>query len=321
MKSFSSSFLGNFTFLLGALLIATTGVLRYSASSAASEASAHARVAQQIVTTLDELTEQMVRSESDQRGFLLTRDEAFVRAREHDHVELLDAVAMLRRLVAQDPKQLAEIDKINVLLVARNDRFLMSAEERRVSGLDTVIWRLAGTGKRAADTDAMIEALRAQAVAELERSLAEEEAQQSFASKALLMASAIGLLVLLPAYGGFYLQSRARDRSESKLRLINERLPGVLYQARRGPQGKFSLTYVSGFQPGRSRTAPRSRTGNRWSSRSTSATSCTFAPSWRAPWNRFRCFVVTTGYPNQTVARSGCTTKPPWYGSRTAASC
>jgi signal transduction histidine kinase/DNA-binding response OmpR family regulator/HPt (histidine-containing phosphotransfer) domain-containing protein len=255
MKSFSSSFLGNFTFLLGALLIATTGVLRYSASSAASEASAHARVAQQIVTTLDELTEQMVRSESDQRGFLLTRDEAFVRAREHDHVELLDAVAMLRRLVAQDPKQLAEIDKINVLLVARNDRFLMSAEERRVSGLDTVIWRLAGTGKRAADTDAMIEALRAQAVAELERSLAEEEAQQSFASKALLMASAIGLLVLLPAYGGFYLQSRARDRSESKLRLINERLPGVLYQARRGPQGKFSLTYVSGFQPGRSRTA------------------------------------------------------------------
>ena len=255
MKSFSSSFLGNFTFVAGALLISTMGVVLYSATSAARDASAHARVAQEIVTTLDELTEQTVRTESDQRAFLLTQDEAFATARDRDQQRLQDAIALLRGLVAPDPGQLGEVEKVNGLLVARYQRFRTNGEERRVAGLDAVVGRLVGAGRRAAETDSMIETLRERAVTQLERRLAEERAQQSLAIKALLLASAIGLLVLLPAYGGFYVQSRARDRSESKLRLINERLPGVLYQARRGPQGKFSLTYVSGFQPGRSRTA------------------------------------------------------------------
>jgi signal transduction histidine kinase/CheY-like chemotaxis protein/HPt (histidine-containing phosphotransfer) domain-containing protein len=254
MKIISSSFLGNFTFLLGALLIATMGVVLYSATSAARDASAHARVAQDIVTTLDELTEQTVRCESDQRGFLLTQDEAFARAREADRDKVQAAIALLRRLMASEPRQLSDLNKVNELLVARYRRFVAGAEERRVSGLDAVVGRLAGAGKRAAEVDTLIESLRQQAVTLLEQRLAEERAQQSFAIKALVLASAIGLLVLLPAYGGFYVQSRARDRSESRLRLINERLPGVLYQARRAPDGKLSLTYVSGFDPGRSRT-------------------------------------------------------------------
>ncbi|GAC1603250.1 MAG: hypothetical protein NVS3B2_07590 [Ramlibacter sp.] len=255
MKLTSSSFLGNFTFLLGALLLATMGVVLYSATSAARDASAEARVAQQIVTTLDELTEQTVRCESDQRAFLLTDDEAFATARERDRARVQEAIAVLRRLVASDPRQLRDVEKVNELLGARYKRFLAASEARRVSGLDAVVGRLAGAGKRGAEIDTLIASLREQAVSVLERRLSEERAQQAFAIKALLLASVIALLVLVPVYVGFHVQSRARDRSESKLRLINERLPGVLYQARRSPQGQFSVTYISGFEAGGRRNA------------------------------------------------------------------
>jgi signal transduction histidine kinase/DNA-binding response OmpR family regulator/HPt (histidine-containing phosphotransfer) domain-containing protein len=255
MKFISSSFLGNFTFLLGALLLATMGVVLYSAISVARDATEHAQVAQDIVTTLDELTEQVVRSQSDQRAFLLTDDDSFSKARDGDHVRLLNAIALLRPMMAADAGQLRDIDKVNALLVARYNRYVAHSEDRRISGLPAVVGRLEGAGTRSAEIDTLIESLRQHAVTQLERRMAEQRAQRSFALKALLLTSAIGLLVLLPAYGGFYVQSRARDRSENKLRLINARLPGVLYQARRSLQGKISVTYVSGFNPGRSLTA------------------------------------------------------------------
>ncbi len=252
MKFISSSFLGNFTFLLGALLISTMGVVLYWATTAAREASALARGAQEIVTTLDELTEQVVRAESDQRGFILTGNEQFAQARDLDHGKIEQAIAQLRALLAAQPSHLAELDRANALLLGRKGRYLEASALRRTAGLEPLVGRLAGAGQRAAEIDGLINTVRAQAVAVLEHRRVEEGAQQAFAIKVLLLASAIGLLVLVPAYGGFLVQSRARDRSESKLRLINERLPGILYQARRGADGVFAVTYISGgVQQGR----------------------------------------------------------------------
>ena len=246
MKFISSSFLGNFTFLLGALLITTMGAVLYSATSAAREASASARHAQQIVTTLDDLTEQTVRAESDQRGFVLAGTDDFLMARDRDHQKIEQALADLSRLVAADPKQLRTVEKVSALLKARKERYLASEAVRRTSGLEAVVGRLAGAGRRAAEVDALTDALRQDAVSVLERRRAEEQGQQEFAIKVLILASAISVVVLVPAFFGFSAQSRARDRSEKKLRLINERLPGILYQVRRSPEGTFKVTYASG---------------------------------------------------------------------------
>ena len=257
MKLISSGFLGNFTFLLGALLITTMGVVLYSATSAARDASLSARHAQDIVTTLDEISEQAIRSESNQRGFLLTGTEAFVAARRNDQVKLKRAIGELGRLVAADPRQLREVEKLVGLVRSRDERFLESEALRRSAGVEAAASRLGAQGRgRAAGIDALTDALREEAVSLLERRRVEEEAQQSFAITVLILASAISVVVLLPAYFGFAVQSRARDRSEKKLRLINERLPGVLYQLSRSTDGKFLVTYASGaVKPGRS-TAP-----------------------------------------------------------------
>jgi signal transduction histidine kinase/DNA-binding response OmpR family regulator/CHASE3 domain sensor protein/HPt (histidine-containing phosphotransfer) domain-containing protein len=232
--------------LLGALLIATMGVVLYWATTAAREASALARDAQEIVATLDEITEQMLRAEADQRGFMLTGDEEFSAARDRDQGKVVEAIARLRKLVAASPKQLADVDKVEALLLGRHGRYLDASALLREKGLQAVVGRLAGAGKRSAEIGAVIRSVRVQALGLLERRRADELAQQAFAIKVLILAATIGFIVLVPAYLGFYVQSRARDRSENKLRLINERLPGVLYQARRSPQGRFSITHISG---------------------------------------------------------------------------
>lgn len=147
MKFVSSSFLGNFTFLLGALLIATMGVVLYSATTSAREASVLARHAQEIVSTLDEITEQTVRTESDQRGFILTGSEDFAiaRDRDRDHDRIDQAIAQLRRLAADNPRQLREVDKVHGLLTARKGRFLDASAVRRTAGPEAQVMSIADT--------------------------------------------------------------------------------------------------------------------------------------------------------------------------------
>ncbi|MCY7319039.1 MAG: CHASE3 domain-containing protein, partial [Ramlibacter sp.] len=247
MKPISSSFLGNFTFLLGALVITTMGVMLYAATIAAREASVASRHAQEIVTTLDEISVQMIRAESNQRGFLLTGSDSFSQARDQDERKLDLAVAHLGRLVWGDSRQVSEVQRLLGLNKSRQARFHDSEQLRRTAGVEAAAARLSPQGKgRSAEIDALTDALRAEAVGLLEQRRKEEQAQQAFAIKVLVLASGISVLFLLPAFLGFAFQTRARDRSEQQLRLINDHLPGVLYQLRRDRHGAFALTYVSG---------------------------------------------------------------------------
>ena len=247
MKPISSSFFGNFTFLLVALVITAMGVMLYAATIAAREASAASRQAQEIVTTLDEISEQTIRAESNQRGFLLTGSDNFSKARDKDEGKLDLAVAHLGRLVWGESRQVAEVERLLGLNKSRQARFRDSEQLRRTAGVEAAAARLSPQGKgSSAEIDLSIGALRAEAVGVLERRRMEEQAQQAFAIKMLLLASGISVLFLLPAFLGFAFQTRARDRSERKLRLINDHLPGVLYQLRRDRHGNFTLTYVSG---------------------------------------------------------------------------
>ena len=246
MKPSSSSVLGHFTFVLGALLIATMGVVLYWATTAARDASALARRAQEVVSTVEGLTEYVLRAESDQRGFMITSSDEFGRARDRDHAVIDRILADLRRMVAGELEQLEQIDRAGALLTARKVRYLDASVIRVRDGLDAVVSRVATAPKRVAEIDHLIEGVRTHAKGVLDRRRSEELAQQRFALVVLALAGAIAALVLVPAYFGFFVQSRARDRSESKLRLINERLPGTLYQARRNTGGQMALTYVSG---------------------------------------------------------------------------
>ena len=248
MKRISSSFLGNFTFVLGALLIASMGLVLYNATADASQASAMARHAQAIVTTLEEITEQSVRAESDQRGFILTGAEPFIADRVRDQANIDIAVADLARLFTGDERHLLQVRKLVGLIKDREQRYRESEALRRSgAALEVVAARVAGRGRQSrAEIDAVTDSLRDEAVKELDQRRASEQAQHAFAITVLVAASVLSLLVLLPAYFGFALQSRARDRSEEKLRLINDRLPGLLYQLRRTPQGDYSVTYASG---------------------------------------------------------------------------
>ena len=246
MKRISSSFLGNFTFLLGALIIAGMGLVLYTATADARKASALARHAQEIVSTLDEITEQSVRAESDQRGFLITGTEAFIQARDRDQARIELAIALVAKLFGGNERLLREVRKLADLVEARKELFRESEALRRSGGLEVAAGRVPAGGGRGAAIDAVAERLRADAVGLLEQRRARERADQAFAINVLIAASVLTALVLLPAYFGFAIQSRARDRSEERLRLINERLPGVLYQLRRTPQGDHSVTYASG---------------------------------------------------------------------------
>jgi signal transduction histidine kinase/CheY-like chemotaxis protein/CHASE3 domain sensor protein len=259
LKVSSSSVLGHFTFALGALLIAAMGVVLYSVTTAAREASSLARRAQDVVTTLGDLSEQTMRAQSDQRGLLLTGSDEFAKGRDRAHVLIGKAIADVRGMLPREPAQLAQIERVAGLLEARQARFGDSEAQLRREGLAATVGRLSGTARRTAEVDRLIDTVRANAVAVLEQRRQEELAQQRFAIMALALAGAIAALVLVPAYLGFLVQSRARDRSESRLRLINERLPGILYQASRDPTGNMAVTYVSGG-------VRQGRTGRRYES-------------------------------------------------------
>ena len=223
------------------------GVMLYAATIAAREASTASRQAQEIVTTLDDISEQTIRAESNQRGFLLTGSDNFSQARDKDESNLDLAVAHLGRLVWGDSRQVAEVERLLGLNKSRQARFRDSEQLRRTAGVEAAADRLSPPGKgRSAEIDLLIDALRAEAIGLLKQRLKEEQAQQAFSLNVLLLASGISVLFLLPAFLGFAFQTRARDRSERQLRLINDHLPGVLYQLRRDRHGSFALTYVSG---------------------------------------------------------------------------
>lgn len=144
MKRISSSFLGNFTFVLGALIIASVGVVLYKATADAREASELARHAQAIVTTLDEITEQSLRAASDQRGFLLTGNEAFIAGRTRDEGRINIATAQLALLFAGDERHLQQVGKLVDLVRSREERYRESEALRRSAAAPVSRWRPRG---------------------------------------------------------------------------------------------------------------------------------------------------------------------------------
>jgi signal transduction histidine kinase/CheY-like chemotaxis protein/CHASE3 domain sensor protein/HPt (histidine-containing phosphotransfer) domain-containing protein len=222
-------------FVAAAAVIFMFGWVLYATSVRTTESTRWVSHTLEVITTVNEVSEQISRAEAAQRGYLLTTADTYLEERDQALAEESLAVAALEALTIDNQEQQRRISHLEELLARRlsvmqeTERMLQTMNTRQVA---------AGLGRVAIN---MIYDLMNDMAREETRLLGvrrAEEQQRHESTRVLLFAAIlICLVVLIPGYLGFIVQSRARNHAERKLRDMADSLPGAAYQARSDAHG------------------------------------------------------------------------------------
>jgi len=234
MKVTTTRWLAHTSFWLVTLIIVIMGWTLYRALTYEDESSgrvSHSQNVRQRLIRIDALIE---RAEFVQRGYLLSAIEVFPVERDEAFDKLEKAIASVRKLTRDSPSQQQRLGELEALVSTRHAAMHEAERMRRRGVLDAVqIDAAAAAGRRA--TKRMLQLTKALKLAERNSVLAQREATtywHRIELRVLSAAAVLGLIVLIPGYLGFLLQSRAREQTEERLRLMADSLPGAMYQLR-----------------------------------------------------------------------------------------
>jgi signal transduction histidine kinase/CheY-like chemotaxis protein/HPt (histidine-containing phosphotransfer) domain-containing protein len=226
-------------FAAAAAVILMFGWVLYGTSVRATESTRWVSRTLEVITTINEVDEQISRAEAAQRGYLLTTAETYLKERDQALAEESVAVTALKELTIDNQEQQRHVSQLEKLLARRLS--IMHENERLqiTEGTESVRIRIAaGLGRAAIKTiydltnDMEQEEMRL-----LEVRRAAERQRHESTQVILFAAIFISVAVLIPGYLGFIVQSRARQRAERKLRDMADSLPGTAYQARSDAHG------------------------------------------------------------------------------------
>jgi signal transduction histidine kinase/CheY-like chemotaxis protein/CHASE3 domain sensor protein/HPt (histidine-containing phosphotransfer) domain-containing protein len=247
LKASSTKLLAHLSFWLATLVMLVMGWTLYDASNNELESSRRVIHTQEVRQAIAEIDELVSRAESANRGFRLSGRDAFLLERDQSVAKIGDSIALVRKLTLDSAAQqgrLAELEK----LIATRVSIMHEGGRLRPARPAARFARGAGA-RRGQDVsekihDLTIE-LRRQEFANLRTYRDEAEDRHQRELRLLVAAVVLGILVLIPGYLGFVLQSRACERTEEKLRVMADSLPGAMYQLRQSPQGEARFTFTS----------------------------------------------------------------------------
>jgi signal transduction histidine kinase/DNA-binding NarL/FixJ family response regulator len=241
-KRYSFKPVAHVAFGAAAAVILGLGWVLYNATFEATESSRWVSHTLEAHQAINEVDEQLSRAEAAQRGYLLTHADTYLEERNQALTEESEAAGAIKKLTADNTGQQERVSQLEKLIVARNSIMYESERLLKSVGAESVLVREAGRAatKRIYDltSDMEQEELRVLGIRR-----ADEQHRHETTLIVLFVAVLISLAVLVPAYLGFVLQSRARARAERKLSDMADSLPGAAYQARTSADGSTRVRF------------------------------------------------------------------------------
>ncbi len=190
----------------------------------------------EVLATLDGMLSKLFDAESDQRGYLITGDPAFLRPFESAEIEANDRLVRLALLTSDNSSHRARLVRLRPMLIERLVLLRRGIDLRRAQGIEAI--RALVVGGRGRFLTDSIRRLAAEMVAE-ERQILDERVNRSYLSAqvatityALLM---ILVLILIWAVDRLVRQDlRARAETELALRQSRERFELAVAGSRDG---------------------------------------------------------------------------------------
>ena len=201
---------------------------------------------QLVLRAIAEVEETLSRAETAQRGFLMTGVKTYIAEREQAYDKVRNRLQQISTLTTDNRQQQARIATVFSLVGQRTEGMRENQRIRERDGFEGVLPRLLeGESQRASaritDETNLLRQEEMRLLDSRQQTAAERRARTL---SVLNITVVVMLLVLIPGYVGFAMQSRARRRSERNIRLMVNSLPGVLYQTRHPLSGGAHFAFL-----------------------------------------------------------------------------
>ncbi len=247
METFALKNFAQLAFGAAAIVSVALGWTLYDVSVQERESSRWVAHTQQVISQVSKINESVARAESAHRGYLLSGSDAYLSERDQALAKVSDAAIDIKKLTSDNPAQQRRILRLEELVAERVAIMKETILQRRGGNSEAAVGRAtAGIGRQASVR--IYEAtgkLEQEELRLLEMRRADEQKRFESTLIVLLIAGLAGVIVLLPAYVGFIIQSHARERAERKLADMAESLPGAVYQRRSNPDGSMRFEFLS----------------------------------------------------------------------------
>ena len=246
-KNAPATLLIHFGFWASALIIAGMGWTLYDAATRANVSSAWVAHTHEVLQSLGNINAELARAESAQRGYLLSASDRFQSERDQALGKLTENVTRVATLTSDNAVQQGRVPKLEEFITERIALMQENARRRQTERIDSTRLRSAsGVGQQAS---ARIYDLTSEMEQE-ERRLLELRRTKELRDNErelllLFLAVLVSVIVLIPGYIGFVLQTRARERAERKLLDMTDALPGAIYQWRTLTDGTHHFEFLS----------------------------------------------------------------------------
>ena len=232
MTARATKLLAHLSFWLATLVMIIMGWTLYYATANEIESSRWVSHRQDVLRGVTEISEDFSRAESAQRGFLLSGRDVFLSERDQAFDKLKEAIARLKVLTSDNPAQQRRIPELEKLIATRIATMHEGENLRRTRGIEVAQRRAAaGGGQRSsASIYGLAAELRREEWRQLRTHRESAENRRETELHVLIAAVVFGIIVLIPGYVGFALQSRAGKQTEKLLRIMADRIPGAMFQ-------------------------------------------------------------------------------------------
>jgi signal transduction histidine kinase/DNA-binding response OmpR family regulator/CHASE3 domain sensor protein len=226
--------LGHIGYVTTILVIVAMGWLLYVTTAGMRDSGRRTDLAFQILQALSNFNDNLARSESAHRGYLLYGEDRFIGERDRALDDAAREIGRARALTIDAPPQNGQVAKIEELFATRAGRMREREAVKRTAPEKPYVGQRSGGGQ---DLTHLIlagtAALKAEELRLLDERRIDEAEQYRKAIWTLLAAGLVCALVIVPGYVGFLRESNRRHRAERRMEDLAQSLPGAVFQYRR----------------------------------------------------------------------------------------
>jgi PAS domain S-box-containing protein len=209
-----------------AAAVTAAGWAAYSQVVAAREAGDRARQALLVLRQIAEVQNQLLNAETGQRGYLLTGEDAYLQPYEQSRASATAALAELKRLTANDPRQQERVGVVDALTTAKLDELRETVERQRTAGADAALALVrTHVGKGIMDrVRSLLDDMAKEETAALDRRSIERSVGFTLAGRVAVLGSGVALVAVALSTLALNRNVRRRAAVERTLRESEERL-------------------------------------------------------------------------------------------------
>ncbi|PHJ61196.1 ATPase [Nostoc linckia z18] len=220
-KQFLTKIAQGFALALAILILIAS--LSYQSTEVLMNTSKNLFNTQMTISVLEELLSNIKDAETGQRGYILTGNEAYLEPYQTALVKVTPEIQQLRKLAANDPRQLSQLDTLQPLIVAKLNELKKTIDLRQNRGLDAAleVIKTDRGNKLMNDIRNIIREMENKAQKQLQQNL--KLTQTSVSNTILTQTIAICLSFLILAIVYYFIYREVKERKFTEETLNKER--------------------------------------------------------------------------------------------------